>query len=236
MGKLGVLGVCVLWACGSLGVATGCSAASDEATAIDSESEEALSKRVDLKQYYFVNASLATGADAKKLKAALSQPKKLESGDVFAGLTEDELDGKPFRATTPLSLVYGILCTTSGGDACSVVTVASATDLQSKQQRGFTVPTQVRLHGRLAQAVASALPAIGAQRVGGGTRGYAPLQIVCTESSGRVNGAPATKCDVPIAGGGTALTFREMLDMPEDGAKMSEATLRAFIAKFYPKG
>jgi hypothetical protein len=226
---------------GSLALAlatTGCSSSSDDAS--DPSTEGALERRapaapqgaVDLSKFSLVTGLVSVNrAEVDALMTGiLSTSKKSDQSDrkngdaVYAGM---RLDGED----DPL----GIACGPDGAtrtNMCSLVTaIARASDVTGRPldgAPGTLLPSKVKLTGKLADAVAEALPAAA-----DGSRGVGALS--CKKET------KGFACNVPLNGFGVAQTLELSVAQTkeEEGqakADKAKADFEMLVKMLFPEG
>lgn len=199
----------------------------------DPSTEDALeqggSGSIDMKKYSLVQALITANEDtATKMKdAILSTSKKedksdrLSKGAAIAGMVIDD-EGA------------GIICDKDGATRqmmCSLVMgVVRSSDVKGRESGapGILLPTQAKLTGKLADAVAEALPKKSETSTGAGP-------VECKKVEG------GHECTVPLTGFGMATTLETMIDQTkeEEGAAKAAETRVEFekmIRELYPNG
>lgn len=202
-------------------MSTGCAAPSEDAAAGD-EVDVVASK--DFAKYGLSVGIVGTGADARTLYEAIKKSGGKPAGDhaLLAGLTSLEL-GLSKAGDDDADEGFGITCQAAEGDStfhadtCSLHAV-----VQMEGQEANTV----KLTGKLAAAVASALPRTSPEGlVGSMTRSAGGV------SCKSVPGPTGTTCTVK------AFVMTETFDALVKGdAKMKAADVKKVIAAFFPKG
>jgi hypothetical protein len=196
----------------------GCSGSS-EGGDVDEGAVEGRTSRVDLSKYSLVTGLITADDETSKAisDAILSTSRKPDQSDrknrdaVYAGIME-EGDDDPM----------GIACGKDGATRqhmCSLTAgVALTENVKGRPVPGMEdmlLPTSVKLTGKLAQAIAEALP----QRVGsGGVSAAGPVE--CKTTGGK------SECTVPLTGFGVAARLDQSVKQvrEEDGeAKAREA-------------
>lgn len=185
---------------------------------------------VDLSKYSLVQALMIADRTASEAmaEAILSTSKKADKSDrkgdrdtVLAGM---RIDGEP----------AGIECGKDGATGqmmCSLVTaIVRASDVTGREsgEPGIMLPTHAKLTGKLATAVAEALPKKADGITGAG-------KVECKISRGKA------ECDVPLNGLGVASTLQTMIDQTKEdqGAAKAEemkGDLEKAVRMLYPEG
>lgn len=213
----------------------GCSAPAEEPLA--GESDEAVSGRtIDPAKFSLVTAVVAVDAEAKALMTELDRTGKKAPGDggatmTFAGLSQAELEGKRHDPSQRQD-IFGIVCQKDGIGltSCSVTAMVRTANVSVTSVGGGVMsPNKVTLTGKLASAVAAALPAAG--RAQDDTRAQGPISCAPT------GGTDETEC-VMATGAGYSETMQFGIDNDESGATPKAVKARAIktIRQFFPQG
>jgi hypothetical protein len=204
----------------TLASSTGCASPSDDAEAAD-EVDVVAAK--DFVKYGLSVGFAATGADARTLYKAIKDNGGKPAGDhaVLAGLTSLEL-GLSKAGEDDADEGFGITCQAAEGDSTFH---ADTCALHAVVQMEGQEPNAVKLTGKLAAAVASALPRTSPEGlVGSMTRGAGGV------SCKTIPGPTGTTCTVK------AMVVTETFDALVKGdAKMKPTDAKKAIAAFFPK-
>ncbi len=191
--------------------------------------------RIDLTKYCVVSTAVVTGDKAAQLRTTLRDhgARTLNRERLtFAGLTESELDGRAFDPETRAESAFGLLCDEADAPTCATTAVTRTADVVTTMQSGVSLVTQFKIHGKLAGAVASALPPAGPPRVGASTFAHAPSGVECVSTSGRDANGKVVTCTIPGNGFGVKTTMKELVDAGTLTKKQAETMVR----RFFPKG
>jgi hypothetical protein len=211
-----------------------CSAGESDSGDGDTNNADA-TLRIDLAQYCVVSTAVVTGDKANALRTTLrDRGARTLNRDrlTFAGLTEAELDGRSFDPDTRPESAFGLLCDETESPTCATTAVTRTADVVTTVQSGVPLVTRFKIHGKLAGAVASALPPTGPARVGANTVGHAPSGVECVSTSGRDANGKIVTCTIPGNGFGVMTTMKALVD---DGT-LTKRQAETMVRRFFPKG